>query len=60
MAKVSKEPQPPLKGLFGKNYFGQLVEIEDPMEDHTEVPQEIQAPENDDIDEEFGIHDIID
>ena len=58
--KVSKEPQPPLKGLFGKDYFGQHVEKEDPMEDYTEVQQEIQAPENDYINEEFGIHDIID
>jgi hypothetical protein len=25
VAKMSKEPQPPLKGLFGKDHFGQLA-----------------------------------
>ena len=46
---MSKEPQPPLGGMFGKENFGNLVDIEDLMEEDIEVP-----------DEEFGRCDIID
>ena len=41
---MSKEPQSPLGGMFGKGYFGNLADIEDPMEDDMDVPKEIQAP----------------
>ena len=61
--KMSKEPQTPLKGLFGNDQFGQLVEIveiEDLMEDHNDVLEESQTLENDNADDEFGIYDIID
>ena len=44
VAKMSKEPQPPLGGVFGKEHFGDLTDIEDPMEEDIDVPEEIQAP----------------
>ena len=56
---MSKEPQPPLGGVFGKEHFGDLADIEDPMEEDIDVPKEIQAPENSNVDEEFGMHDIV-
>jgi hypothetical protein len=59
VAKMSKEPQPPLGGVFGKEHFGDLADIEDPMEEDIDVPEEIQAPENSNVDEEFGMHDIV-
>ena len=31
VAKIPKEPQTPLGGMFGKEHFGHLVGIEDPM-----------------------------
>ena len=60
VAKMSKEPQPPLGGIFGKEHFGHLANIEDPMEEDIDVPEEIQAPENSNFDEEFGLHVIVD
>ena len=33
VVKMSKEPQPPLGGMFGKEYFGHLADIEEPMEE---------------------------
>jgi len=57
---MSKEPQPPLGGMFGKEHFGHLADIEDPMEEDIDVPEESQAPENSNFDEEFGLHDIVD
>ena len=57
---MSKEPQPPLGGVFGNDHFGHLVDIEDPTEDDIVVPEEGQAPENYNLDEEFGLHDILD
>jgi len=30
MEKMSKEPQPPLGGVFGKDHFGHLADIEEP------------------------------
>jgi hypothetical protein len=30
---MSKESQPPLKGLFGNYHFEQLANIQDPMEE---------------------------
>ena len=56
---MSKEPQPPLGGVFGNEHFGDLADIEDPMEEDIDVPKEIQAPENSNVDEEFGMHDIV-
>ena len=44
VAKMSKEPQPPLGGMFGKEHFGRLPNIEDPMEEDIDVPEEIEAP----------------
>ena len=41
---MSKEPQSPLGGMFGKEHFGHLVDIEDLMEEDIDVPKEIQAP----------------
>ena len=31
VAKMSKEPQPPLGGMFGNVNFGHLADIENPM-----------------------------
>ena len=59
VAKMSKEPQPPLRGVFGKEHFGDPADIEDPMEEDIDVREEIQAPENSNVDEEFGMHDIV-
>jgi len=38
VAKVSKEPQPPLRGVFGNYHFGHLADIEDQMEEDIDVP----------------------
>ena len=40
---MSKEPQPPLAGMFGKEQFGNLPYIEEPMEEDINVPQGSQA-----------------
>ena len=56
---MSKEPQPPLGGVLGKDHFGHLADIEDPMEEEIVVPEESQAPDNSNLDEEFGMHDIL-
>ena len=50
----------PLGGMFGKEHFGHLADIEDPMEEDIDVPEESQAPENSNFNEEFGLHDIVD
>ena len=36
---MSKEPQPPLGRMFGKKQFGNLADIEEPMEEDINVPQ---------------------
>ena len=59
VAKMSKEPQPPLRGVFGNDHFGHLADIEYQMEEDIDVPEEIQALENSNVDEEFGMHDIV-
>ena len=41
VAKMSKEPQPPLGGMFGNEHFEHLVDIEDPMEEDIDVLEEI-------------------
>ena len=56
---MSKEPQPPLGGVFGKDHFGPPTDIEDPMEEEIVVPEESQAPDNSNLDEEFGMHDVL-
>ena len=43
VVKMSKEPQPPLGGMFQKEHFGHLADIEDPMEEDIDVPEESQA-----------------
>ena len=48
-----------LRSVFGNEHFGDLANIEDPMEEDIGVPEEIQAPENSNVDEEFGMHDIV-
>ena len=40
---MSKEPQPPLGGMFGKEHFRHLVDIEIPMEEDIDVPEGSQA-----------------
>ena len=60
VAKMSKEPQPRLGGMSGNEHFGHITDIEDPMEEGIDVPEEIQAPENSNFDEEFDLHDIVD
>ena len=37
VAKMSKDPQPPLGGMFGKEHFGNLAYIEIPMEEDIDV-----------------------
>ena len=59
VAKISKEPQSPLGGVFGKEHFGYLADIEDPMEEDIDVPEESQAQKNFNFDEEFGQHGIV-
>ena len=58
--KMSKEPQPPLGGVFGKYHFRHLADIEDPMEKDIAVREERQAPENYNLDEEIDMHDVLD
>ena len=57
---MSKEPQPPLKGLIGPYHFGQLANIEDPMEVQNDVEEsnDVLDPANED--DEYGLHYIID
>ena len=40
---MSQELQPHLEGMFGKEVFGHLTHIEDPMEEDIDVPEERQA-----------------
>ena len=58
--KMSKYPQPPLKGMFVNDHFGHFTEVEDPMEKDNEVQENSQAVENANFDEDFGLHDILD
>ena len=46
--------------MFGNEHFGNLADIEDPMEEDIDVPEERQALENPILYEEFGMHDIVD
>ena len=40
---MSKEPQTPLGGMFGKENFGNIGDIEDPMEEDIDVPKGSQG-----------------
>ena len=40
---MSKESQPPLGGMFGKEHFRHLADIEVPMEEDIDVPEGSQA-----------------
>ena len=53
---ICKEPQPPLKGMFGNSHFEYFAEVEE----NNEVQEESQAIENANFDEDFGLHDIPD
>ena len=55
VSKMSKEPQPPLKVMFGNDHFGHFVEIEDPMAENNEVWEQGQDVENANLDEYFGL-----
>ena len=44
VVKMSIERQTPSGGMFGKEHFGHLADIEDPMEEDIDVFEEIQAP----------------
>ena len=57
---MSKDPQPPLKGIFGNYQFGRFAEVENAMVENNEVQEESQAVENANFDEDFGLHDILD
>lgn len=45
VAKMSKEPQPSLKGLIRHDHFGQLADIEDLMEEINDVEESNDVPE---------------
>jgi len=54
---MSKESEPPLKGLFANGHFGKLANIKDPMEEHNDIQENYDVPfEND----EFDIYAIAD
>ena len=44
VVKMSKEPQPPLWGMFGKKHFRHLADIEESMKEDIDVSKESQAP----------------
>jgi hypothetical protein len=62
--KMSKEPKVPLGGLIGKDHFGELADIKDPMEeknDTMEAQNDVQEDDNVSVEnDEFGIYDIVD
>ena len=37
VAKLSKEPQVPLGGMIGKDHFGELADIKEPMEEQNDT-----------------------
>jgi hypothetical protein len=64
VAKLSKEPQVPLGGIIGKDHFGELADIKEPMEEHNDTMEaQNDVDEEDDVSvehDEFGIYDIVD
>ena len=63
-AKKSKEPQPPLHGMFGKTYIGRFADIKDPLKEENgqKEAENIVEEDNDKTleDEKFGLRDIVD
>ena len=61
---MSKEPQVPLGWMIGKDHFGELADIKDPMEEHNDTMETQNDVEEDDNvsveNDEFGIYDIVD
>ena len=41
---MSKQTQQQLGGMFGKEHFGNIADIEHPMEEDIDVPHKSQAP----------------
>jgi hypothetical protein len=64
VAKISQESQVPLRGILGKDNFGELVDINNSMEEqHEPMEAHNDVKENDDVsieNDEFGIYDIVD
>ena len=64
VAKMAKEPQPPLDGIIGKTYIERFADIKDPLEEENEQneTENILEEDNDETleDEEFGLRDIVD
>jgi hypothetical protein len=62
--KLSKEPQVPLGGMIGKDHFGELEDIKEPMEeqnDTMEAQNDVEEDDNVSVEnDEFGIYDIVD
>jgi hypothetical protein len=62
--KLSKEPQVPLGGMIGKDHFGELADIKEPMEeqnDTMEAQNDVEEDDNVSVEnDEFGIYDIVD
>jgi hypothetical protein len=67
MDKISEEPQVPLRGLFRKDHFRELVDINSSMEEQHEPNEPMEAQndvqENADVfveNDEFWLYDIVD
>jgi hypothetical protein len=64
VAKMSKEPQVPLGGMIGKDHFGELADIKEPMEEQNDTMEaQNDGEEDDDVSvehDEFRIYDIVD
>jgi hypothetical protein len=62
--KMSKEPQVPLGGMIGKDHFGELVDIKDPMKEQNDTMKTQNDVEEDDNvsveNDKFEIYDIVD
>ena len=64
VTKLSKEPQVPLGGMIGKDHFGELAYIKEPMEEQNDTMEaQNDVKEEDDVSvehDEFRIYDIVD
>ena len=49
-----------VKRYVGNHPFGNFTEVEDVMVENNEVLEESQVVENDNFDEDFGLHHILD
>ena len=45
--------------VFRNDHFGHLADIEDPMEEEIVVFEESQARDNSNLDEKFGMHNVL-